>query len=35
MKFLQILLGLGGSTGDFACPWCKIHKQDRHDVTQL
>ena len=34
MKFLQILLGLGGSTGDFACPWCKIHKQDRHDVTK-
>jgi hypothetical protein len=21
MKFLQILLGLGDSTGDFACPW--------------
>lgn len=34
MKFLQILLGLGGSTGDFACPWCKVHKNDRHDLTK-
>jgi hypothetical protein len=34
MKFVLILLGLDGSTGDFACPWCKIHKQDRHDVTK-
>ena len=34
MKFLQILLGLGGSTGDFVCPWCKVHKYDRHDLTK-
>lgn len=34
MKFLQILLGLGGSTGDYACPWCKVHKNDRHDLSK-
>jgi hypothetical protein len=34
MTCLQILLGLGGSTGDFACPWCKVHKNDRHDLTK-
>lgn len=34
MTFLQILLGLGGSTGDFACPWCKVHKNDRYDMSK-
>jgi hypothetical protein len=28
MKFMQIFLGLGSSTGEYACPWCKV--QSRH-----
>ncbi|CAC5402564.1 unnamed protein product [Mytilus coruscus] len=34
MKFLQILLGLGSLVGDYACPWCKVHKNDRHDISK-
>ncbi|VDI14468.1 Hypothetical predicted protein [Mytilus galloprovincialis] len=34
MKFIQICLGLGSSTGQYACPWCKVHKQDRGDVSK-
>jgi hypothetical protein len=29
-----VLSGLGGSTGDYACPWCKEHNNDRHDVSK-
>ncbi|CAG2214315.1 unnamed protein product [Mytilus edulis] len=35
MKFLQICLGLGSSTGEFACPWCKIPKHERCDTTKV
>jgi len=34
MKFLQLLLGLGGSTGNFACSWCKVHKDERFNVSK-
>ncbi|CAC5396321.1 unnamed protein product [Mytilus coruscus] len=34
-KFLQICLGLGSSTGEFACPWCKIPKHERWDTTKV
>jgi hypothetical protein len=35
MKFMQICLGLGSSTGECACPWCKVHKKDRGDMSKL
>ncbi|CAG2186655.1 unnamed protein product [Mytilus edulis] len=34
MKFLQILLGLGGSLCNYSCPWCRIHKGEREDMTK-
>jgi hypothetical protein len=38
MKFLQIikkiLLGLGSSLSTHACPWCRIHKSDRADMSR-
>jgi hypothetical protein len=34
MKFMQICLGLGLSTGEYACPWCKVHKKDRADMSK-
>ncbi|CAC5375870.1 unnamed protein product [Mytilus coruscus] len=34
MKFLQICLGLGSSTGEYACPWCKVSKFDRGDISK-
>lgn len=34
MKFMQICLGLGSSTGEYACPWCKVHKKDRGDMSK-
>ena len=33
MKFIQILLGLNGSLGMYACPWCKVTKDCRGDVS--
>lgn len=33
MKFIQLLLGLGGSTGEYACPWCKVSKKQRSDMS--
>lgn len=33
MKFIQLLLGLGGSTGEYACPWCKVDKKGRSDLS--
>ena len=33
MKFIQILLGLGSSTGEYACPWCKVKKTDRSNMS--
>ena len=34
MKFLQIILGLGSSLSTHACPWCRIHKSDRTDMSR-
>ena len=34
MKFLQIILGLGSSLSTHACPWCRIHKSDRADMSK-
>ena len=28
-KFILIMLGLNGATGNYACAWCTIHKDDR------
>ena len=28
-KFILIMLGLNGATANYACAWCKIHKDDR------
>lgn len=33
MKFLQLLLGLNGSTANYACCWCKVAKDDRGTIT--
>jgi len=34
MKFLQIILGLGNSLSTYSCPWCKIHKDERVDLSK-
>ena len=34
MKFVQIFLGLCGATGNYACPWCLVNKQDRTDLSK-
>jgi hypothetical protein len=34
MKFLQLVLGLGGSVCNYSCPWCRIHKNQRDDMTK-
>ena len=34
MKFLQIMLGLGSSLSNCSCLWCKIHKDDRFDLSK-
>ena len=34
MKFIQIFLGLCGATGNYACPWCLVNKQDRTDLSK-
>jgi hypothetical protein len=26
MKFLQLVLGLGGSQYNYSCPWYRVHK---------
>lgn len=28
-KYILIMLGLNGATANYACAWCKIHKNDR------
>ena len=33
MKFLQILLGLNSSIATYACPWCKVAKDERGNIT--
>ena len=32
MKFLLMILGLNSASADYACLWCKIHKDDRWDT---
>ena len=34
MKFLQLVLGLGGSLCNYSCPWCRVHKNQRDDMTK-
>ena len=34
MKFLLMILGLSSATADYACLWCKIHKDDRWDTSK-
>ena len=34
MNFLQIVLGLGGSLCNYSCPWCRVHKNQRDDMTK-
>ena len=34
MKFLQILLGLNSSIGTYACPWCKVSKDERGNISK-
>ena len=34
MKFIQMLLGLSASIANFACPWCKVHKDNRWDKSK-
>ena len=34
MKFLQLVLGLGGSLCNYSCPWCGVHKNQRYDMTK-
>lgn len=34
MKFLQIILGQNGSTSNYACQWCKVHKDFRYDTSK-
>lgn len=34
MKFLLMTLGLNSATADYACVWCKIHKDDRWDTSK-
>lgn len=31
-KFILIMLGLKGATSHYACAWCKVHKDNRHDM---
>ena len=33
MKFISMVLGLSAATANHACPWCKVHKNHRHDTT--
>ena len=33
MKFIQILLGLNSSIATYACPWCKVSKDRRGDIS--
>ena len=34
MKFLLMILGLSSATADYACLWCKIHKDFRWDTSK-
>ena len=32
-KFILLIMGLSGATSNHACAWCKIHKNDRWNMT--
>ena len=32
-KFLLTILGLSGATSNYACAWCKIHKDNRWNMS--
>lgn len=34
MKIISNLLGLGSAIGNYACPWCHVHKDERGDTTK-
>jgi hypothetical protein len=33
-KFLLIMLGMKGATSNFACLWCKVHKENRWQMDK-
>ena len=33
MKFIQLLLGMNSSIATYACPWCKVSKERRGDIS--
>ena len=35
MKFLLMVMGMTSATADYACLWCKVHKDNRWDTTKL
>ena len=34
MKFIQLLLGMNSSIATYACPWCKVTKECRGDISR-
>ena len=34
MKFLLMVMGMNSATADYACLWCKIHKDNRWDTSK-
>jgi hypothetical protein len=34
VKYLQLVLGLGGSLCNYSCSWCRVHKNQRDDMTK-
>jgi hypothetical protein len=34
MNFLQLVLGLGGSLCNYSCPWCRVDKNQRDNMTK-
>lgn len=34
MKFIQLCLGLSSAIAEYACPWCKVPKGDRGDLSK-
>jgi hypothetical protein len=35
MKFLQLVLGLGGSLCNYSCPWNRVHKNHKRADNML
>lgn len=34
VKFLLMIMGLNSATADYACVWCKVHKDNRWDTSK-